>query len=60
MESQQDKSLNNPKGEVQTDHADKAYGLIANAHVQVLCCCGSSCYESGSLIIIDNFIRVIA
>ena len=60
MESQQDKSLNNPKGEVQSDHAAVAYGLIANAHVQVLCCCGSSCYESGSLKIIDSFIRVIA
>ena len=60
MESQQDKSLNNSNGEVQSDHADKAYGLIANTHVQVLCCCGSSCYESGSLKIIDNFIRVIA
>ena len=60
MESQQDKSLNNSNGEVQSDHAEKAYGLIANTHVQVLCCCGSSCYESGSLKIIDNFIRVIA
>ena len=37
----------------------QAYGLAANGHVQILCCCGSACYSSGSLRIIDNFIRVI-
>ena len=35
------------------------YGLTSNDHIQVLCCCGTACYGSGSLKIIDNFIRVI-
>ena len=47
-------------GKVQSNNASEAYGLIGNQHVQVLCCCGSACYSSGSLKIIDNFIRVIA
>ena len=38
----------------------QTYGLIGNTHVQVLCCSGTACYSSGSLKIIDNFIRVIA
>lgn len=38
----------------------QTYGLIGNTHVQVLCCSGTDCYSSGSLKIIDNFIRVIA
>ncbi len=48
-------SLNNgPTGQSQP-----AYGLTANNHVQILCCCGSACYASGSLKIIDKFIKVI-
>ena len=47
-------------GKVQSDNSTEAYGLIANTHIQVLCCCGTACYGSGSLKIIDNFIRVIA
>jgi len=59
MNMQQDnesikKSEGNSEGEVQ------AYGLKKNDHIQVLCCSGSACYESGSLNIIDRFIRVIA
>lgn len=59
MNMQQDnesikKSEGNSGGEVQ------AYGLKKNDHIQVLCCSGSACYESGSLNIIDRFIRVIA
>ena len=42
-------------------HTDaEVFGLIGHAHLQVLCCSGSACYNSGSLKIIDNFIRVIA
>ena len=60
MDSQLNETSKKANGEVQSDNASEAYGLIGNQHVQVLCCCGSSCYESGSLKIIDNFIRVIA
>ena len=60
MDSQLNETPNKANGEVQSGNASEAYGLIGNQHVQVLCCCGSSCYESGSLKIIDNFIRVIA
>ena len=42
-----------------TSESLQAYGLAANNHVQILCCCGSACYASGSLKIIDNFIRLI-
>ncbi len=38
----------------------QSYGLCANDHIQVLCCSGSSCYNSGSLSIIDKFIHLIA
>ncbi len=48
-------SLNNES----TSQSLPTYGLTANNHVQILCCCGSACYASGSLKIIDNFIRVI-
>ncbi len=42
-------------------HTDaEVFGLIGHSHLQVLCCSGSACYNSGSLKIIDNFIRVIA
>lgn len=37
----------------------QSYGLSASDHVQVLCCSGSACYKSGSLKIIDRFIRLI-
>ncbi len=37
----------------------QSYGLSASDHVQVLCCSGSACYKSGSLKIIDQFIRLI-
>ena len=60
MDSQQNEALNKANGNVQSDNAPEAYGLIANPHIQVLCCSGMSCYESGSLKIIDRFIRVIA
>ena len=60
MDSQQNEALNKTNDNVPSDHAAEAYGLIANSHIQVLCCCGSSCYNTGSLKIIDNFIRVIA
>ena len=46
-------STANPHSEAPT------YGLTSNDHIQVLCCCGTACYGSGSLKIIDNFIRVI-
>ena len=46
-------STANPRNEAPT------YGLTSNDHIQVLCCCGTACYGSGSLKIIDNFIRVI-
>ena len=42
------------------DGNETAYGLIGNQHIQVLCCSGTACYSSGSLKIIDSFIRVIA
>ncbi len=35
-------------------------GLLANDHIQVLCCSGTSCYGSGSLQIIDRLIHAIA
>ena len=60
MDSQQNKALNKSNGIVQSDKASEAFGLIANAHIQVLCCSGTACYSSGSLKIIDTFIRVIA
>ena len=44
----------------ETPPTDQNYGLIGNTHIQVLCCSGQACYGSGSLKIIDNFIRVIA
>ena len=50
---------NGPAHDIHDDN-DTAYGLIGNTHIQVLCCSGSACYSSGSLKIIDNFIRVIA
>ena len=60
MDSQHNKASNMTDGKVQSDNSTEAYGLIANTHIQVLCCCGTACYGSGSLKIIDNFIRVIA
>ena len=42
------------------DGNETSYGLIGNQHIQVLCCSGTACYSSGSLKIIDSFIRVIA
>lgn len=60
MGLQHDEASGKTSGNVPADNASAAYGLVGNGHIQVLCCCGSSCYESGSLKIIDRFIRVIS
>ena len=44
----------------QPQDAEPVYGLSASDHIQILCCSGSACYNSGSLGIIDRFIRLIA
>ena len=51
-----------PGGQARQSHdvPEQNYGLCANDHIQVLCCSGSSCYNSGSLSIIDRFIHLIA
>jgi len=51
-----------PDGQVRQsqDAPQQAYGLCASEHIQVLCCSGSSCYNSGSLSIIDRFIHLIS
>ena len=60
MDTQHDQ-YSNTTGINERQSSDQVtYGLIASSHVQVLCCCGSACYNSDSLKIIDNFIRVIA
>ncbi len=39
---------------------EPSYGLACSDHIQVLCCSGSACYNSGSLSIIDRFIHLIS
>ena len=60
MGFQQNEALNKTNDKVQSDNAPEAFGLIANPHVQVLCCSGTACYGSGSLKIIDKLIHAIA
>jgi len=51
-----------PDGHTQLspDKPGQSYGLCASDHIQVLCCSGSACYNSGSLSIIDRFIHLIS